>query len=118
MGTNYYMRYKSKTCECCNRTDEEVHIGKSSHGWTFSFKGYANDTDNPRIEDIEDWVFTLSDKDTYIVNEYEDIVDKDEFWTMVHEKALNKDNKNHSELYNSGNWLDKSGHSFNGGEFS
>jgi hypothetical protein len=31
MGTNYYVA--KNLCECCNRYDEEYHIGKSSGGW-------------------------------------------------------------------------------------
>jgi hypothetical protein len=38
MGTNYYVAKKS--CEHCNRWDEEYHIGKDSYGWAFIFQGY------------------------------------------------------------------------------
>lgn len=40
MGTNYYV-VKDK-CDCCGRYDKEYHIGKSSHGWSFSFQGYPH----------------------------------------------------------------------------
>ena len=41
MGTNYYVA--TNHCECCNRYDEEYHIGKSSLGWAFTFQGYPAD---------------------------------------------------------------------------
>lgn len=37
MGTNYYWR--EKPCKCCGRFDE-LHIGKASAGWVFSWHGY------------------------------------------------------------------------------
>jgi hypothetical protein len=37
MGTNYYV--VENACECCNRYDETLHIGKSSCGWAFTFQG-------------------------------------------------------------------------------
>ena len=38
MGTNYYVA--KNYCECCDRYDQEYHIGKSSYGWSFTFHGY------------------------------------------------------------------------------
>ncbi len=37
MGINYY--HRTNICKECGRYDER-HIGKSSHGWQFSFHGY------------------------------------------------------------------------------
>jgi hypothetical protein len=34
MGTNYYLHFDP--CEKCARSDEPLHIGKSSAGWCFS----------------------------------------------------------------------------------
>ncbi len=116
MGTNYYMRYKSKTCECCNRTDEEVHIGKSSYGWTFSFRGYRERCNNPIIKSVKDWAEILEDEDTLIVNEYQETVSKDEFWKMIYSKENEK--YNHALLYPNGNWIDDLMNSFSGSDFS
>ena len=50
MGTNYY----TKTDE-----GEELHIGKSSFGWTFSF--HATD----EIRSYEHWLKYLKDRKIY-----------------------------------------------------
>jgi hypothetical protein len=34
MGTNYYL--KSPPCQACGKSDDPLHIGKSSAGWCFS----------------------------------------------------------------------------------
>ena len=62
MGTNYYVA--KNLCECCNRYDEEYHIGKSSYGWTFSFQGYRAE----RLVSWRAWKEFLKDK--VIVDEY------------------------------------------------
>ena len=46
MGTNYY--HRTNICPHCNRYDER-HIGKSSVGWHFNFRGYDE------IKTFEDW---------------------------------------------------------------
>jgi hypothetical protein len=40
MGTNYYVI--ENLCECCNRYEKVYHIGKSSYGWAFTFRGYRD----------------------------------------------------------------------------
>ncbi len=62
MGTNYYVA--KNLCECCNRYDEEYHIGKSSYGWAFSFQGYRAE----RLVSWRAWKEFLKDK--VIVDEY------------------------------------------------
>ena len=62
MGTNYYVA--KNLCECCNRYDEEYHIGKASHGWAFSFQGYRAE----RLVSWRAWKEFLKDK--VIVDEY------------------------------------------------
>jgi hypothetical protein len=46
MSTNYYVI--ENHCECCNRYEEAYHIGKSSYGWAFTFRGY-------RQKDLTSW---------------------------------------------------------------
>lgn len=115
MGTNYYMRTRSTTCKCCQRANEEdiIHIGKSSWGWTFSFMGYTKEWHVPRIESYKDWKMTLSNPDTYIMNEYDEEVSKEEFFEMVEDKQKEKGNRNHAEDYTENCFLDKDGYSFN-----
>jgi hypothetical protein len=62
VGTNYYVA--KNLCECCNRYDEEYHIGKSSYGWTFSFQGYRAE----RLVSWRAWKEFLKDK--IIIDEY------------------------------------------------
>ncbi len=61
MGTNYYLR-KSKCKECGN--EEEIHIGKSSFGWTFALHIYPEKGINNLKDWAEDW------KRGKIYNEY------------------------------------------------
>lgn len=59
MGTNYY--WNRNCCEACGRLDR-VHIGKSSAGWEFHFRGYKksdlSNPDDPKalvVESFADW---------------------------------------------------------------
>jgi hypothetical protein len=80
MGTNYYVA--KNMCECCNRYDEEYHIGKSSHGWAFTFQGYPAE----RIVSWRAWKEFL--KNQVIVDEYGERRDYDWFVQFVeNEKA-------------------------------
>jgi len=88
MGDNYYVA--SNHCECCNRYDEDYHIGKSSHGWAFSFRGYRGE----RLVSWAAWKEFLRDKT--IMNEYGERVDYD--WFV-----------NHIETYKSPRYVDKHG---------
>ncbi len=119
MGTNYYMHQRSKTCKCCQKTDENdiTHIGKMSWGWVFSFRGYAENYSNPVIKTVADWEEALNNPDTFIKNEYDEEVLKSEFWDMV-DNSYSKDNRNHASLYPDSNWIDPHGYSFSGREFS
>ncbi len=113
MGTNYYHR-KDDVCPTCGREDEDVHIGKSSGGWTFSFHG----TDD--IRSWEQWRAALA----YgrIEDEYGRALTLPEFEELVAAKlgGLRHYDEMEREYPNSmwGEWLDPEGHSFSGGEFS
>lgn len=75
MGTNYYVA--KNLCECCNRYDEEYHIGKSSYGWAFSFQGYRAE----RLVSWRAWKEFLKDK--IIKDEYGDQVDYNWFVNLI-----------------------------------
>jgi hypothetical protein len=49
MGTNYYLRQNA--CDHCGRSDEKLHIGKSSGGWCFSLHVIPE----MNIRNIDDW---------------------------------------------------------------
>jgi hypothetical protein len=61
MGTNYYVRYN--ICKKCNRYDE-LHLGKSSIGWVFGFRGHEN------IESFREWEKFIKDNNCLIYDEY------------------------------------------------
>jgi hypothetical protein len=134
MGTNYYLHYN--ICKCCSRSDE-IHIGKSSGGWTFSFQGYrANgtyyteikdkDEKELKIESYKDWLSFLERmiaKGSEIRDEYNEKISLDKFKELVERK---KDEKfNHTKYCMVEHpssmkdlWLDAEGHSFSDGDFS
>jgi len=141
MGTNYYFRYN--ICKCCNRFSD-IHIGKSSGGWSFSF--HAPDlyidmsTLDPKhaLLDVKDFRFNITSFqewkeviDKYVTeyetakifDEYHADIPPEEFYSMVENK---KDGKHHATYMKEDgkdydekrDFLDKEGHSFSRGEFS
>ena len=126
MGTNYFVA-KNK-CDCCNRYDEEYHIGKSSHGWAFTFQGYKAE----RIVSWKAWKEFL--KNQIIMDEYGEQKDYDWFVHMietykspsfVHENG--KKNIQHNEYGKTSkypyfnaeyDWDDEDGYAFTSREFS
>jgi hypothetical protein len=96
VGTNYYWR--EKTCECCGRHDE-LHIGKSSHGWVFAWHGSRlNPDDEYSYEDpavkrlgipldtAQRWTDFLRATDGSVRNEYGNTVTVDDFLALVEKK--------------------------------
>ena len=75
MGTNYYVA--TNHCECCDRYDEEFHIGKSSVGWAFSFRGYPTF----ELESWKQWKEFLKDK--IIKDEYGDTITYQDFVDLI-----------------------------------
>ena len=70
MGTNYYT---STYCDACKRQDRDYHIGKSSYGWSFLFRGY-------RPEGLVSWdAWKEFLKDKTILNEYGEQIDYEWF---------------------------------------
>lgn len=129
MGTNYYVA--KNLCECCNRYDEEYHIGKDSMGWSFSFRGYRAE----RLVSWQAWKEFLKDK--IIKDEYGERIDYDWFVNYIEkEKSPNyiwsngRKNKVHNDegrkpgpsgypWFNSEyDWDDEDGYSFCSREFS
>lgn len=140
MGTNYYIRYN--ICSCCNRSDE-VHIGKSSMGWQFTFHSVddydikmssfdaknmlAEDDSHLIIKNFQDWrkfieKYVIEQGTAKIYNEYGEEESAQEFFSLVESK---RDGKNHAEYINNdytymdhGDYVDEEGYSFSPGEFS
>ena len=131
MGTNYYVA-KNK-CDCCNRYDEEFHIGKSSGGWAFTFRGY-------KYDGLVSWKLykeylwqAIYTHGKYIVDEYGEFIDYDDFVTMVETykspNYINPHNGIKNHLHNDAarkqgyfnpeyDWDDEDGYSFGTREFS
>ena len=117
MGTNYYQR--TEICECCGRYDEK-HIGKSSAGWQFSFRGYNAEEHRPAILSFKDWKREL--KNGKIFDEYGREMPYEDFLAFVEEKKSQPNNhfdycvKNN--LSRETDFKDPDGHSFSNTEFS
>jgi hypothetical protein len=63
-----------------------LHIGKSSHGWKFSFQGYRNEYCEPRIVSWADWQRVICQPHSRILDEYGESETADGFRRMVEEK--------------------------------
>lgn len=123
MSTNYYQRIN--ICEHCNRYDE-IHLGKSSSGWTFGFHGERRS--DPELYPMgivltfDDWKARL--KDAKIFNENNEEVSLDKLLELIKSKKNEKLNhtiycREHEPKYAARDcWLDKDGNSFSEGEFS
>ena len=64
MGTNYYL-HKKPDCECCGRSFEPLHIGKSSGGWCFTLHVMPEDN----INTLDDWRNLWAAPGAFIRNE-------------------------------------------------
>lgn len=107
MGTNYYAKI-NKCKECGN--SEQIHLGKSSVGWTFSFQ-YNGGKYYKNIKQMKEWL-----KDKVIIDEYGGSIDSKKFFSMVEKKQ--KENKKHAESYKSKSDFIIGGYSFTDREFS
>lgn len=74
MGTNFYWR--ETPCGSCGRADE-LHVGKSSGGWSFGFQAYRHDPDDGAISPVgfpvvsrADWRRVFTEKPGRLVDEY------------------------------------------------
>ncbi len=124
MGTNYYVA--KNNCECCNRYDEEYHIGKSSWGWAFTFQGYPAE----RLISWQDWKEFL--KHNTIKDEYGDTIDYDDFVELIetfkspnyvredgHRNLQHNDEGRAKAYFNPQyDWDDADGYAFTSREFS
>jgi hypothetical protein len=128
MGTNYYV--VENHCESCNRYDEKYHIGKSSFGWAFTFRGYKDDFRKITLTSWAEWKEYLKDK--MIKDEYGESIDYDDFCKKIETvKSPNyiningKKNLQHNEEAHNNKWFnpqyhwdDPDGYSFSSRDFS
>ena len=97
MGTNYYAVERRVTL---NR--RILHIGKSSAGWKFAFRGYLN-KDDIVIKSVEDWKEFLKG-DYAILDEYDREISYDDFFKMVEEKQKENNPDNFTTDVNVGGY--------------
>lgn len=132
MGTNYYFRYN--ICSCCDRYDQ-LHIGKSSAGWQFTFHQVDEYIDSRALDpkaallgdqetriSISSYAHWKKMIQTYVVdyqtakiyNEYGDEIEPEALYDIIDKK---KSGRSHGNEVRDG-LLDPEGNSFITGEFS
>ena len=88
MGTNFYFRKQiGHQCEHCGRADkyEELHVGKSSHGWKFAF-----DTWHGEFKSFKAWKTLMETNPGKIFDEYGDCISLTDFIEKVESKQGGK----------------------------
>jgi len=94
MGTNYYLKFKERKI---NQPD--LHIGKKSYGWQFSFQAHESDEyyDIPNLKSKKEYESFLKKHKDEIFNEYNENISFDDFFDIVHSSMKNTKNKNHTD---------------------
>jgi hypothetical protein len=115
MGCNYFLR--TNQCNDCNRYDEK-HIGKSSAGWRFTFRGYRHfdfetDQEVTVIGTLAKWKELFFTDGAQIFDEYGKEITIPDFLAKVEAKR-----KDHYALRNIDDWLDGEGNYFCDADFS
>lgn len=90
MSTNYYAM-KNKV----SLYPPAIHIGKSSLGHKFLFRGYSGDVEGLNneklnIASVEDWKKYLDNNELVILDEYDDLISYKEFFDMIENMQLNE----------------------------
>lgn len=112
MGTNFYAIDRSRQCRECKRGVEQIHLGKSSYGWQFSFQ--LNDGKFYHdVPTMREWL-----KGQEILDEYDKEITYEDFWNMVDAKQEQFPGQNHAALYPSNCDFVIGGYSFTNREFS
>lgn len=84
MGTNYYLH--KRKCPMCGKSDEVLHIGKSSAGWPFS----VHVIPEANITCWRDWIAELEKGEAEIKDEYGETVTFEYLNGLVIEKRKYK----------------------------
>jgi hypothetical protein len=97
MGTNYYFRkHKGNKCNHCGRGEEyeELHVGKSSMGWSFCFDSWYGE-----FKSFKDWKKLLEANPDKLYDEYNRNIPLKEFYEMVENKKDKMDLKEYYKKY-------------------
>lgn len=80
MGTNYYLT--TQACPTCGVSKHNnLHIGKSSMGWTFALHVYPDPFHN--INTIMDWVRLFACPTSIITDEYDRLIPGEEMLDII-----------------------------------
>lgn len=140
MGTNYY--WHDKPCGSCGRF-EVMHVGKSSAGWSFAFRGYRHELMNAEFPEWgydpsspfgfpvvsrADWRKVFTERPGELWNEYGNRIDENpEAWLdrleapMAQQQEWEQGQRSRSRWHDEDDardWRDAEGFRFWGGEFS
>ena len=115
MGMNYYAKIDrgiTTTNPPVSGRFETMHIGKSSQGWRFGFRGYPGE-----IDSYQDLLEYLSLPEVTIVDEMGRAISIEKFKDLVESKKESSI-RDHAVEYPEDCWIDAEGHGFHGREFS
>ena len=125
MGMNYYVKFKKRVVN-----QKDLHIGKKSVGWQFSFQAHEENEyyGIPELKSFKDYKKFLKQHKKEIVNECDEPVKYKDFIRMIKNSLKNKENLNHTDyvLNEFGErsclgcdvFKDKKGYSFTYSDFS
>lgn len=126
MGTNYYLR--TDVCQHCKRAEHAIHVGKSSAGWPFLFRGYRRwppDGVPHPITSAKEWekfIRRAVEDGAELYDEYGQEQDVAEFWEFVASKKSETAGPAACIGYRHGGhdseWYDEEGYRFCDNEFS
>ena len=81
MGTNYYLHQDA--CPNCGRSDDRLHIGKSSSGWCFSL--HVDPSEG--INSLANWQARWSKPGSIIVDECKQRVTPEQMISIIRERS-------------------------------
>ena len=80
MGTNYYIKKKERKIN-----EPDLHIGKNSWGWQFSFQSYDADAyyQTPELKSKQQWMEHIFLNSDSIYNEYNENISFEDFLEIL-----------------------------------
>jgi len=121
MGTNYYIKHKERKV-----TQPDLHIGKNSAGWEFSFEAHEKNEyyQTPDLKTKQQWFEYMFLNDGNIFNEYNVEISFQELVKII-ESTMNRGLKNHYDYLKENHDFESlkycfkdEGFSFSEGDFS
>lgn len=112
MGTNYYAKPRQ---DPLGLAGEGLHIGKSSGGWEFLWRGHPE----RGLRSVADWRAVLGNPDVVIEAEHGTRLELDEFMEIVRRSPGGKRQFGHAtgSYWADREWRDPEGYPFAGYEF-